>query len=99
MREIQFQIEPIIGPAPHQAEPPVPPGSAGSFASLLGSAVQAVDKFQLEADQQADAVAHGAGNLHEVAISLDKADVAMRLASKVRNKVIDAYNDIMKMSV
>jgi flagellar hook-basal body complex protein FliE len=102
MSDIQFQIEPMI--APLQAEAPVrptsgAPTSGGSFASALGRAVEAVDKLQLDADQQADAVAHGAGNLHEVAISLDKADVAIRLASKVRNKVVDAYNDVMKMSV
>ena len=101
MSDIQFQIEPMI--APLQAEAPVRPTSGatsgGSFASALGRAVEAVDKLQLDADQQADAVAHGAGNLHEVAISLDKADVAIRLASKVRNKVVDAYNDVMKMSV
>ena len=65
----------------------------------LGKAVNAVDELQLDADKQSDLVAHGAGNLHEVAISLEKADVAMRLAMKVRNKVVDAYNEIMRMSV
>ena len=70
-----------------------------SFAKDLGSAVGELDKMQVDADKQADLVAHGAGNLHEVAISLEKADVAMRLAMKVRNKVVDAYNEIMRMSV
>jgi flagellar hook-basal body complex protein FliE len=71
----------------------------GSFAKDLSSAVGELDKIQTDADQQANLVAQGAGNLHEVAISLEKADVAMRLAMKVRNKVVDAYNEIMRMSV
>ena len=44
-------------------------------------------------------VAKGAGNLHEMALALEKADVAMRLAVRVRNKVVDAYNEIMRMGV
>jgi flagellar hook-basal body complex protein FliE len=74
------------------------PGQA-SFAKDLGAAVGELDKMQTDADQQSSLIAQGAGNLHEVAISLEKADVAMRLAMKVRNKVVDAYNEIMRMSV
>jgi flagellar hook-basal body complex protein FliE len=70
-----------------------------SFAKDLSSAVGELDKIQTDADKQANLVAQGAGNLHEMAISLEKADVAMRLAMKVRNKVVDAYNEIMRMSV
>jgi flagellar hook-basal body complex protein FliE len=96
----QFQIDPgsLASGAPAAAER-APAAGTPSFTQELGRAVEAVDRLQLDADRQADAVAHGAGNLHEVALSLEKADVAMRLASKVRNKLVDAYNDIMKMSV
>ena|SRR5256885_1904505 len=81
-------------------EAPTPKAAGGaSFAQDLGKAVGDLDKVQLDADHQANLVAQGAGNLHEVAISLEKADVAMRLAMKVRNKVVDAYNEIMRMGV
>ena len=73
--------------------------AGASFTDTLGKAVGELDKLQGEADQQARLVADGAGNLHEVAISLEKADVAMRLAMKVRNKIVDAYNEIMRMGV
>jgi flagellar hook-basal body complex protein FliE len=69
------------------------------FGDQLGSAIQNLDKLHVEADQQAEAIASGGGNLHEVALAFEKADVAMRLATKVRNKIVDAYNEIMKMSV
>jgi flagellar hook-basal body complex protein FliE len=70
-----------------------------AFSGELGRAVQALDKVQVEADEQASAVARGAGNLHEMTLALSKADVAMRLAMRVRNKVVDTYNEIMRMGV
>ena len=77
------------------------PGSAGAdgFKSELGKAIGEIDKLQTTADAQADAVAHGAGNIHEMALSLEKADVAMRLAMRVRNKLVDTYNEIMRMGI
>ena len=70
-----------------------------SFGAQLGEAMGAVDKLQVEADRQSDALANGAGNLHETALALEKADVAMRVAMKVRNKLVDAYHEVMRMSV
>jgi len=75
------------------------PANATAFAGELGRALGEVDKLQVEADQQATQVAAGAGNLHEMALSLEKADVAMRLAVCVRNKVVETYNEIMRMGV
>ena len=73
--------------------------NADSFKSELGKAIGEVDKLQGAADAQADAVAHGAGNIHEMAIALEKADVAMRLAMRVRTKLVDTYNEIMRMGI
>jgi len=74
------------------------PGPTG-FADELGKALGAVEKLQVEADRQAESVALGGGNLHETAIALEKADIAMRVATKVRNKLVEAYQEIMRMSV
>ena len=71
----------------------------GSFAETLGGALQKVDDMQLDADAQAEKVALGGGNLHEMSLALEKADVSMRLAMKVRNKLVEAYQEIMRMSV
>ena len=83
-------------------EPRGPARAAGggvSFADTLGQALGTVDRLQLDADGEAAKVAQGGGNLHEMSLALEKADVAMRLAVKVRNKLLDAYNEIMKMGV
>jgi len=72
---------------------------AEGFKTELGKAIGEIDKLQTTADAQADAVAHGAGNIHEMALSLEKADVAMRLAMRVRNKLVETYNEIMRMGI
>jgi flagellar hook-basal body complex protein FliE len=92
----------ILPPAPLEGlQAPGAAAKAGesSFSGELGKALEAVDKLQTDSDQQARLVADGGGNLHEMAIAMEKADVSMRLALKVRNKVVDAYNEIMRMSL
>jgi flagellar hook-basal body complex protein FliE len=74
------------------------PGVEG-FGEALGKAIGQADKLQLEADAQAEQQALGAGNLHETALALEKADVAMRVLTKVRNKVLEAYQEVMRMGV
>jgi flagellar hook-basal body complex protein FliE len=73
--------------------------NAAAFTGELDRAIGEVDKLQVEADQQATQVAAGGGNLHEMALALEKADVGMRLAVRVRNKVVETYNEIMRMGV
>ena len=73
--------------------------TAGQFSGELGKAIGEIDKLQTAADTQANAVAHGAGNIHEMALALEKADVAMRLAMRVRTKLVDTYNEIMRMGI
>lgn len=70
-----------------------------SFADTLTHALGEVDRAQTDADVQATKVAEGSGNLHEMSLSLEKADIAMRVATKVRNKLVDTYQDIMRMSL
>jgi flagellar hook-basal body complex protein FliE len=61
--------------------------------------VAALESSQQAADVQARATAWGGGNLHEMSIALEKADIAMRVALKTRNKIVEAYNELMRMSV
>ena len=67
------------------------------FGETLNKAIGQLDELQVAADRQMTEVAMGGGNLHEMAIALEKANVSMRLAVKVRNKVLDAYQQVMRM--
>jgi flagellar hook-basal body complex protein FliE len=92
----------IRGIGPEAGIPPLGearPAAGGSFASTLQDALQSVDRLQVEADREATKSALGAGNLHETALALEKADVAMRAAMKIRNKLVEAYQEVMRMPV
>ena len=70
-----------------------------SFDDALSTALRGVEDLQTESDRQAAMQALGAGNLHENAIALEKADISMRLLVKTRTKVVDAYQEVMRMSI
>ncbi len=73
---------------------------AETFSSTLKNAIHSVDKLQKDADTMVQKLATGeTKNIPEVLISVEKADIALRLMMQVRNKVIDAYQEIMKMQV
>lgn len=76
--------------------------SAGesSFADTLKKAINEVNDMQQVANKKAQDLAVGrTDNVAEVMIATEKADIAMRVMVQVRNKVIDAYNEIMRMQV
>ena len=84
---------------PSRASPGAAPAGGASFADALGQALSNVEQTQATGDANAQEVALGGGNLHEAALAMEKADIAMRLAVKVRNKLVEAYQDVMRMSV
>jgi len=74
--------------------------SGNSFGSILKDAVNEVSQMQAQADQSVVKMqVQESGSLHEVMIALEKADVSFRTMLQVRNKVLDAYQEIMRMSV
>ncbi len=94
-------LRPLRGdlPALPEVAHPAGPRPAASFEGELGRALAGVEKLQQEADREAEKVALGGGNLHEAALALEKADVALRLATKIRNKLVEAYQEVMRMNV
>lgn len=75
------------------------PVNGADFSQKLQDAVAKVDELQTQADAESQKLANGEGNLHETMLALEKADVAMKVALKVRNKILDAYNEVMRMPV
>lgn len=71
-----------------------------NFKDFLLNAVDHVNKLQMEAQQTTAKLASGQiDNLHEVMIAVEKADIALQFAVQVRNKIIDAYNEVMRMQI
>ena len=71
-----------------------------SFKDTLSDAVNKVNELSTEADVQMQKLATWqTKNIPEVMIATEKATVAFKLLTQVRNKIIDAYQEIMKMQV
>jgi flagellar hook-basal body complex protein FliE len=73
--------------------------AGGNFGDLIGEAIAAAADTQGVADSEAQKLARGEGNLHEAALALEKADISMRLMTKARNKIVEAYQEIMRTPV
>lgn len=71
------------------------------FSDLLSNAVDSVNETQLKASSMAKAFEQGDPNvtLSQVMIQSQKASVSFQAMTQVRNKVVQAYQDIMKMPV
>ncbi len=85
------------GVAPVQA----PEKAKGAqFASMLADLVQDANGTQLKADQVFEEFVTGkTENVHDVVLSVAQADVSFRLLLEIRNHLMEAYQEIMRMQV
>ncbi len=72
-----------------------------AFAEVLGQSIDAVNQTQQRASALAEAFESGDPNvdLAEVMINLQKANVSFTAMTEVRNKLVNAYQEIMNMPV
>jgi flagellar hook-basal body complex protein FliE len=77
-----------------------PAAKPGEFQSLLENAVYRVEGFRTQANQAVERLLSGEGEeLHTALMATQRAELAFDLGLQVRNKVVDAYQEIMKMQL
>ncbi|SHJ59132.1 flagellar hook-basal body complex protein FliE [Anaerobranca californiensis DSM 14826] len=70
------------------------------FGYYLQNALKEVNRLEKEADNLTKKLAAGENvDLHDVMIATEKANIALQLTVQVRNKAVEAYNEIMRMQV
>ena len=70
------------------------------FQDVLKSFIGQVNDLQLNMDRKIDQFASGEiKDLHEVMIAVEEADIAFQLMMEIRNKLMTAFEDVMKMQV
>ncbi|MCX8130327.1 MAG: flagellar hook-basal body complex protein FliE [Clostridia bacterium] len=71
-----------------------------NFGDYLKNALDKVSDMQLGAEKLTNDFASGrTDNIHEVLIAGEKADVALQFTMQIRNKILDAYNEIMRIQI
>ncbi|MGD0301486.1 MAG: flagellar hook-basal body complex protein FliE [Bryobacteraceae bacterium] len=95
-----------ITPASAAAIPAIPPISAGqpstaaSFQSVLSDAIGRVEQFQQNSENAIGKYLSGEDEeVHKVALAVEDAETSFDLFLQVRNKVISAYQEVMRMQM
>ena len=71
-----------------------------SFGDTMLQAINSVNRLQIDADSDVQALATGEKrDLHQTMISLEKAGISFQLMMQVRNKIVAAYQEIMRMQI
>jgi flagellar hook-basal body complex protein FliE len=75
-------------------------GESGSFGQMLKDSLAQVNHLQKEADGAAQSLASGGPvTLHDTMIALERAELSFRLMMQVRNRIVEAYQEVIRMSV
>jgi flagellar hook-basal body complex protein FliE len=73
--------------------------SAGSFGSALSGLLASVDESAGAANDAVANMIQGKGDVHEAMIALQRAETTLQLTVQVRNKLVQAYQDVMRMPI
>ena len=73
--------------------------SASNFAESLGKLIDGVEGTQANANTAITNMVEGKGEVHDTMIALQRAEMSLQLTIQIRNKLVQAYQDIMRMSV
>lgn len=94
---------PAAVPAASPATSPAAASGAegGGFGGMLKDAIQQVDSVQQSSSGEMQSYLNNSDDtdLHSVMIALEKADLSFQMMMQVRNKIVTAYQDIMKTAV
>jgi flagellar hook-basal body complex protein FliE len=81
------------------AAAPADPKSEASFTAMLKEAIGSVNELGHKSDAQTRAMVNGKSNMVDVVTAVSETEVAIDAVVAVRDKIIAAYEDIMKMPI
>jgi flagellar hook-basal body complex protein FliE len=81
------------------AASPLAAKDATSFANKLGDLVSNAEAQGTQANTAIGHMLDGTGDVHDAMIAMQRAEMTLQLTVQVRNKLVQAYQDIMRMPV
>jgi flagellar hook-basal body complex protein FliE len=90
----------MLSPAGDVAAPAAPGGSPfGAFGDGLNKLLASVDSSAGEANTAVAGMIDGSGDVHTAMIALQRAEMNLQLTVQIRNKLVQAYQDVMRMTI
>lgn len=94
----------ITAPNPELVNPQGPqgleaPGSKKEFTNVLNQMMDEVSRQQHDGDKKISGSLVGQEDLHEAMLSLEKANLSLKVLIQVRNKMIQAYEELSRMPI
>ncbi|MCX7796257.1 MAG: flagellar hook-basal body complex protein FliE [bacterium] len=87
---IRFDIKPIKSNGKEKEEV--------SFAEFLKESLEKVNQLQIEANNAVTAFSMGEDiDIHRVMIAIERANLSLSIVTEIRNRLLDAYHEIMRM--
>ena len=95
---IQNPAQPTVGNAVNRK--PELTSNSSPFGKMLTDSIKQVNRLQLEADSSINDLSTGKQpDIHRTMIAMEKASISFELLMQIRNKVISAYDKIMRMPI
>ena len=95
---IQKPVQPQAGPA--ISGKPARLSNPGSFGKMLTDSIDKVNRLQVAANSSInDLVTGKQTDIHRTMVAMEKASISFELLMQIRNKVISAYDRIMRMPI
>ncbi len=96
--KIQNPVQTQAGSA--TSSKPVLSSNSSSFGEMLTNSINQVTRLQVEADSNINNLVTGKQpDIHQTMIAMEKASISFELLMQIRNKVISAYDKIMRMPI
>jgi flagellar hook-basal body complex protein FliE len=93
-------IQPIAAPILPTAIRPAGAAKPGGFPEMLAGAIRDVESFRAGANASVERFLSGEGEeLHTAALAVQRSELAFDLFLQARNKVVQAYQEIMRMQM
>jgi flagellar hook-basal body complex protein FliE len=91
-------LAPLASAGAASAAPAAADSSSG-FGDALKSLLTAIDGTTGVANTAVSNMMNGTGDVHEAMIALQRAEMTLQLSVQVRNKLVAAYQDVMRMPI
>jgi flagellar hook-basal body complex protein FliE len=95
MNKVALTYGPVIPPLSTKGQK----AAAKPFGDLLTKAIGDVNRMSNEAGKAIDSAHNGTGGLPEAMIAMEKASISLQAMLTVRNKILESYQEIMRMQV